>query len=149
MHEPFRIPPLLPAAGYKTYQITSPIPTHFAETTCAEVNCTAFEFGWVTRIDESTQLGQQQAYYIRSQSGRKFEVTRDPMGLTLFAFESGQQCFATHKRKLDRPEVYSVRDGDWRGNPFGTRPTIHTRPEYWVEDFAEHQQGVADRMNQG
>lgn len=144
-----RLPPLLPATGYKTYQIVSPIPTHFKTVTCTQIGCAAQEFGWVTRVDERTDLGKAQGYYIRNNSGRRFVESIDPSGMTRFEFQAGQICFATHKQKLDRPEIYVVRDGDWRGNPFGTQPVVHSKPDFWLEDFAEHQQGIADRINRG
>ena len=74
---------------------------------------------------------------------------RNPLGLTEFTFEAGQTCFVEHRVPLEREPLYVVRDGDWRGNPRGTAPRIHTRPDDWVDDFAEHQQRLADRFEQG
>lgn len=84
-------------------------------------------------IDESTTLGKDQAAYIRGESGRTFREQRTAAGLTVFRFESGQRCFADHKT---RPELYLVRDGDFRGNPTGRRRQ-HARPADWVENVQE------------
>ncbi|WP_225840314.1 hypothetical protein [Streptomyces sp. NK08204] len=66
-------------------------------------------------------------------------------GLTVFRFESGQRCFAEH---YTRPEIYLVRDGDWRGNPTGRRRQ-HTRPADWVEDMAENQGRLIELQERG
>lgn len=132
----FRIEPRLPSQAYKTYQITSPISTHFRTATCDEFECQAQARGWKTVIDERTEIGASQAYYIRKQSGRKFREDKDlSAGLTLFIFEPGQQCFAEHKVRLDREEFYLTRPGDWRN--LG-KPYRHTQAEFWLEDFQEN-----------
>ncbi|QIP87637.1 hypothetical protein GLX30_30455 [Streptomyces sp. Tu 2975] len=90
-------------------------------------------------------LGRDQAAYIRHKAGRTFREQRRGDGLTVFRFEAHQRCFAEHKT---RPELYAVRDGDWRGNPTG-RARQHQRPIDWVEDFGEHQQRIADQQQKG
>lgn len=144
-----RFPPNLPASAVKTYAISSPLATHFRPGSCAEANCAAHRLGWTTSVDEATELGRRQAHYIRSESGRKFTPTRTEAGLTVFTFEAGQKCFQQHQIPLDRPEVYTVRDGDWRGNPRGTETRVHPRAETWVEEFAENQDRLATAMERG
>ena len=146
-----RITPNAPPAAYKTYAIRSPLATHFRPATCAEVECQAHTKGWRTAVDESTDLGQRQAYYIRKQSGRRFSEHRDEAGLTVFEFEAGQRCFRSdeHRVSLQRPENFLVLGGDYRGNPMRTPAHKHTRPEFWVEDFANHQDKIADRRKAG
>lgn len=149
MQHASRIQPRLPVQAVKTYQVLTPVHTHFRAATCAEVDCPQHLHGWQTPIDESTELGQQQAWYIRNQSGRRYTENRDLLpGVTVFAFQAGQRCFAQHKARLDRPELFLVRDGDWRGNPTGNKRQ-HTRPEDWVEDFATNQQQLADQLEKG
>lgn len=146
-----RITPKLPADKYKTYQIQKPLETHWRQGTCAEKQCRGFMEGWVTRIDESTDLGQGQAFYIRKQSGRSFKEHRDELGLTVFVFEPGQRCFRPakdHMIQVGRPELYVVRGGDWRGNPRRERRR-HANAADWVDDFAEHQDKLATRLQQG
>lgn len=144
-----RIVPNMPAADYKTYQLLSPRPTHFRPASCAEARCAAHEHGWRSAVDERTDLGAAQADYIRRQAGRSYTETRDAAGLTVFEFGAGQSCFADHQVSLDRAPLYVVRDGDWRGNPRGTTPSYHTRPENWVDDFATHQDRLARLIERG
>jgi hypothetical protein len=134
-----RIVPALGAAGYQTFSIAAPVATHTRPATCDEAGCLPHRNGWTTTVDEATALGQQQAAYIRGQAGRGFTETTEA-GMTVFRFAAGQTCFAagSHRVPLDRPALYSVRGGDWRGNPAGLPTRTHTRAEHWVEDFAEH-----------
>jgi hypothetical protein len=141
--QPYRIDPQLPAHAYKTYEIRSPVATHYRKGTCEEAGCLAHRHGWKTTVDERTLLGQRQAHYIRKQSGRKFTEVRNE--LTEFVFEAGQECFNEHKVSLERPELYVVRGGDWRGNPTG-EVRRHTS-DGWVNDFGEHQERIARVVN--
>lgn len=142
----FRIVPQVPAHLYKTYEITSPISTHYRTGTCEEAGCLAHQRGWQTSVDESTDLGQRQAHYIRTMSGRRFTERRTELGLTAFLFEAGQKCFAEHKVSLERPELYVVRGGDWRGNP-RREVRRHSGPDSWLNDFAQHQQTIDRAVN--
>lgn len=135
---------LLAPGAYQTFQITSPPDTQ-VRAACEQVNCAAWRYGWESVIDESTDLGQQQAAYIRDQSRRTFREQKRGDGLTVFRFESGQRCFAEHST---RPEIYAVRGGDWRGNPTGMHRR-HDRPQDWVEDFGEHQLRLVDQHRKG
>ena len=132
MADPFRLPPQGPVQAYQTFSVRSR-PDKLVRTVCEQVNCPAWRGGWESAIDESTDLGKAQAAYIRLQSGRTFKEQRTQAGLTVFRFESGQRCFADHKT---RPELYLVRDGDFRGNPTG-RKRVHTRASDWVEHMQE------------
>jgi hypothetical protein len=129
----------------KTYSVLAPRETHFRPGICEEVDCPNYLHGWKTVIDETTDLGQRQALYIRQESGRRFTAMWDG-GLTTFIFEAGQQCFAQHQVPLERDPLFVVRSGDWRD--YGP-PRIHRRAEDWVEDFASHQQQLADRIERG
>lgn len=144
-----RLIPEGPAAAYKTYAIAAPLATHWREGTCTEVNCQAQAHGWRTVVDESTDLGQRQAAYIRRDSDRKYTEERLPDTLTAFTFEAGQTCFETHRVSLQRPELFVVRGGDWRGNPTGQQPYLHSSAESWLDDFGEHQEQLADRIERG
>ncbi len=151
MINPTRIKPNMGAESYKTFQVRQPKATHFRKATCEEVECPAMMNGWVTTIDESTDLGQKQGYFIRKNSGRMFKEERLPSGLTQFTFAAGQPCFQSeaHQVPLDRPGLYIVKDGDWRGNPRGTTPRRHKNAEEWVEEFAEHQDKLKDARDKG
>ncbi|MFJ6667412.1 hypothetical protein [Streptomyces sp. NPDC091383] len=139
-----RIDPNMPVDAYQTYSITAPSDATIVAA-CEQVGCPQWQHGWDSVIDESTDLGQRQAAYIRTQSRRTFREMKTEAGLTVFRFESGQRCFAEHRT---RPEIYLVRDGDWRGNPTG-RKRQHTRPADWVEDMAEHQGRLIDMKQKG
>lgn len=126
-----RILPALPVAAMKTYSIDAPMGTHFRAATCVEVECVHRERGWRTLVDETTELGQRQADYIRRHAGRHFTEAREE-GMTRFDFPAGQACFRTHQVRVDRPEIFSVAGGDFRGRT--TEPRI--LPAHgWVEDM--------------
>lgn len=159
MGQPFRTESKLPVGAVKTYQISSPPATHSRPATCAEAGCGNHIYGWRTDIDESTEFGQRQAYYIRNQCGRRFAEDRNQApGLTIFTFEPGQTCFyrlgekgmdpvRPHWVPLGRPEIYLVHGGDWRANTGLMRR--HASPTDWVEDFGEHQLKVRDQIEKG
>lgn len=149
MTGPNRMPPQLGAEHMKTYESRAPQSTHFRPGTCAEVDCPAHLNGWRTTLDERTEQGMSLAYYIRKESKRKYTEDRTETGLTVFTFPPGQKCFREHQTRLDRPEIYLVRGGDWRGNPRGTETRRHTSAADWQEDFADHQQTLADRLEEG
>lgn len=138
-----------PAAGaqhFKTYQLAQPLATHWRAATCAEVDCPHHLHGWKTILpvnDDRIPLIKQ--------SGRRYVERRTEAGLVEFTFEAGQACFQAgeHRAQVGRPELYVVRDGDWRGNPRGTPARTHTRPELWVEDFSEHQDRIATAIERG
>lgn len=149
MRESMRMQPQLPVEAMKTYQVLAPRSTHFVPAPCSAANCPHYLNGWRTPIDESTDLGKQQAYYIRNQSGRRYTEDRNMLpGVTIFTFEAGQSCFRQHERRLDKPEIFLVKGGDWRGNPTGMKRE-HVNADDWVDDFANHQDKLATRLNQG
>ncbi|NUS26931.1 MAG: hypothetical protein HOV92_22265 [Streptomyces sp.] len=142
-----RIQPLMGAAAYKTYEVRSPLSTHFRPASCAEVDCPHYLNGWRTRIETLTPELLRAA----RNSGRHYTVQQIAAGESYLVFQAGQTCFAgaAHRMPIGRPPLYVVRDGDWRGNPRGTKARLHQRPDYWVEDFAEHQQKLADEIEKG
>ena len=140
--------PKMRPGAYDTFQIESPYSTHYDEVDCETAECGAYAKGWVTVVDESLDLGQRQAYYIRRESGRSFKESLNPHGLTEFAFRPGQPCFATHrKRKTDRPEDYYKRHGDYRR--YLGQPTRYDRPDQWVEDFQTNQDKLKTQIERG
>jgi hypothetical protein len=139
--------PRLPVTAVKTYSIQSPLTTHTRPATCAEVDCPNYVHGWRVHVEA---VGPALAHTART-AGARFREQHVSEGHTYLVFEAGQPCFgaSTHRVSTDRPALFVVRDGDWRGNPRGTPARQHTRPEHWVEDFAEHQQTLADAQNRG
>jgi hypothetical protein len=156
--QPFRPTPKAPSWAYKTYVIKAPLRTHWRKATCKEVECKAFREGWKTVVP----VDSPQAQYIRAHAGRAYTETRAThhdsqgnelplVGMTCFDFPPGEQPFASeehdnHRISLERDPLFIVRGGDYRGNPTGYRRR-HTKPEFWVEDFANHQQHRADLQN--
>lgn len=141
-------PPSLPAHQMKTYAIAAPLSTHWHPVTCTDAGCLAQEHGWVSYIDEQSELGQRQAHYIRRESGRRFTEARNEFGITEFTFEAGQTCFGEHRERNQRPERFIVRGGDFRGNPTGERRE-HRHPADWVDDFSNHQDKLATILERG
>lgn len=151
MTGPFRFEPALAAHQYKTYSIRSPIATHTRPATCAEFDCEAYVHGWTTTVDLGTQLGRDQADYIRQASGRHFVEEKLPDGLVAFHFPSEQKCFAasSHRVPLDRPEFYTVRHGDHRIRVRPDEVTRHSGAAAWLDDFGTHQDKLARVLNRG
>lgn len=148
MQQMNRIEPAMPAGAYKTYQIIAPLSTHWRNATCEEAGCERFVQGWMTVVDESTELGRQQAHYIRHDQTRHAVEEKDEAGLTVFTFTNGQHCFGSHRVRVEREEIFVERGGDWRGNPSGDRRQ-HVRPADWLDSFTGHQDRLATRLSQG
>lgn len=139
-----RLQPQGTPQAYKTFQIVQPLATHFRPATCAEVDCPAHTSGWKSVIDESTDLGKQQAHYIRNVAGRRYTEGR-AAAITTFTFEAGQQCFRPHQTPLERDPIHIVKDGDWRAsqNPH------QLRGDDWVDSFQNHQDQLKTRLERG
>lgn len=141
-----RIEPQLPAAAYKTYQIISPKSTHFRKATCEEVDCPAYRNGWITRVPANSDLEN----LVRN-SGRRWRGLKHEGAEVVFIFDPGTECFESSKHtvRLERPEIYVVTGGDFRGNPLGTEPVRHKNAADWVDDFANHQDKIARQIERG
>jgi hypothetical protein len=162
--ELFRIEPNVGSEAYKTYSLAAPISTHTRPGVCGEVeaacsnavletdpcfelHCGPNAHGFAIVADVSTLLGQKQANYIRLKSGRHF--TANQAGdLVTFTFPAGQQCFDPHRVSLERDPIFSTVGGDYRGNPMRT-PRRIMKPADWVDDFGNHQIGIADARQRG
>lgn len=139
----------LPLQAVKSYAIAAPADTHTRPASCTEVNCAAQANGWATEIDEADlDMGRRRAHYIRTASGRRFTEERTEIGLTRFIFSPGQTCFRDHTVPLGRDPFFLVLGGDHRGNPTRER-FVHANADDWVDDFANHQDHIADRVNRG
>lgn len=142
-----RVTPGLPPHMMQTYATAAPPATHWRPASCEEIACVHWREGWATVVDERTDLGLGQAAYIRSEfhdsakpgrpaaGERWYTESRTPEGLTAFLFGPGQRCFAAseHRVPLERPALFLVRRGDWRGN-LGLIRRHRTGAE-WVEDL--------------
>jgi len=142
-----RIAPLMGAESYKTYSIVSPISTHFRKATCAEVECPDFTHGWKIRTDTL----DEKMVHAATHSGRKFQWMRPSEMENWLVFESGQPCFrsGSHRTRVDKPDLFIVRDGDHRGNPRGTEVVQHANGRLWQEDMAEHLDNINEAIERG
>lgn len=139
--------PLMPSEAYKTYAVVSPLSTHWRPATCAEVDCPHYLKGWRTRVETLTP----DLLHAAKTSGRRYTVQQVADGETYLVFPAGQSCFAVsrHRMQAGRPPLFVVRDGDYRGNPRGTKTRVHMSPDNWLDDFATHQQAIADEIEKG
>lgn len=130
--------------AYQTYSIKAPITSHYVPATCEEVHCADYEGGWMVKL---TGLSEQMIYTAKN-TGRKFVQTDLGEGPAL-VFEAGQPCFraSTHRKPNGRPEIFLRRNGDFRTPR--TPVTRFKRAADWRDDFGEHQERIADQINQG
>jgi hypothetical protein len=142
-----RIQPVGPASAYKTYSVKAPISTHFRKATCEEISCPDFLYGWRVRVESLTPV----LLHTAKNCGRKFTQVHVSEGETFLVYEAGQTCFhaAKHRTRIERPELYIVRDGDRRGNPRGTPDRIHKNGVEWAEDLHEHTDKLAEARKDG
>lgn len=141
-----RITPKGATQHYKTYQIASPLTTHYRKATCAEVQCEHYTHGWRLRFD----ILQPQDLQAIKDSRRKYTVEDDGTGTQWLCFEAGQSCFkaGSHRISIERPEIYRVGRGDWRS--YRTRDAYtHSNPNDWLDDFANHQDRIMKTHRRG
>ena len=111
--------------------------------TCKEVDCPHYLKGWSTTIvansaDEALIRG----------SGRRWSNMEPlPGGFRRYTFSGGQPCFAAAKHRVAADvATFYKRGGDWRAT---VTPAVKMRPSDWVDDFANHQQKLADKQQEG
>lgn len=145
----------------QTYSINRPVSTHFNQRSCQEAQCAGHVNGWITTLHEDDPKQCQWAEWIRTGSGRRFIESRNEDGTVSFTFPPGQTCFKRvkeivngrptgryfHLEGNDRPPIFSVRGGDWRG--VTSAPRRFKSGEDFVESFATNQQKIADRLQKG
>lgn len=141
-----RLEPNLPLHAYQTFQISMPLETHWRPATCADVDCPQYLNGWRVRLDPLSEADRWAIH----RSGLKFDRLDVAEGETWLIFEPGQPCFAAseHREPIGRPELFIVKDGDWRGNPTGS-VRKHAQAEHWVEQFSENQAKIAEVVERG
>lgn len=141
MWAPNRLPPAMPVGAYKTYNIGTPLATHWTAATCAQVDCEHYLNGWALHV----QALSEEDLHLAKTAGRRYRVHDVGPGETWMVFEPGQPCFAagTHMRRLERPENFTTRSGDWRGDPTGRGSQVLSA-QSWVDDCGENQENLAD-----
>jgi hypothetical protein len=144
MQQIFRLDPQGDVHLYQTYEVRAGRDVEIIAA-CKDVGCPHWTRGWETTVDEMTGLGQSQADYIRTKSGRTFTERKTGDGKTVFLFDAHQRCFREHRT---RPDVFLRRHGDFRGNPSG-RAFHHTGALEWFEDLIENQQRLNEAIQKG
>lgn len=135
--------PMGPVQGYRTYALAAPTPTHFRPASCAEYECARWKTGFETVLDLATDLGQKLYKVVKNDKTRSYQEVRTGMYEVRFVFPPGTPCWENGKHLIPvgRPPVLIVRGGDWRASTGIIRR--HSRVEFWVEDFALHQEKLA------
>lgn len=131
-----------------SHRILNPRDTHFRPATCAEVDCDHYLHGWRSLIDESTDLGQRQAHYIRTKSGRGFTERRDEAGITEFTFEAGQACFraSEHRTNVGRKPLFVV---DSLNDSGRVSRRLHSSADPWADDLHGHLDDLIGDISKG
>jgi hypothetical protein len=139
-----RLEPAIPVGGMQTYQILTPRQTHWRAATCAEIGCYHHQRGWSTPVI----AGSADEALLRSSGRRWSKVETNEAGYRVYTFPAGQKCLGAsrHMIKTDRPELFVLREGDWRW--LGS-PRVFDRPDQWVDHFATHQDKIATIVNRG
>lgn len=111
-HETSRPEPALPAHLMETHQIAAPLATHWRPASCEEVGCLQFHHGWMIPI---TGLDDGDMWQLEH-CGRRYRHMEVEGHGPVYVYEPGQPCFRSHEHRirLDRPELFVVRGGDWR-----------------------------------
>ncbi len=118
--------------------------SHFRASTCAEVECDGYIYGWITKVPP----GSPQANYIRTNSGREFTETRIGEAVTQFYFPPGQRCFASDQHVWQVREPTATRTLlDRHGNP--ARPQRFTRGEDFNGEFNEEMYLIQQARKRG
>jgi hypothetical protein len=147
-------PRAAPPEAYKTFGIANPGATHWRPATCREVDCANLVNGFKVTCDLRTPLGLKQARYVRDTAAERHQpyahAWLEGDKIIVFIFEAGQECFYAHRLPLGRPALFLVRNGDHRGS--GRRSAdrrIYDRSDQWQDDFATHQDRLAEAARRG
>ncbi len=135
-----RASPKLEVAKMVTYAVKSPRSTHTRPGTCEAARCKAFRIGFRLTLPANSDRIAHAKQFIKGELDgikRSFTLERDGNLVHLW-FPKGTPCTRAtkHRVSLQRPELYVVRGGDWRGNTGTIRK--HKVADHWVEDFEEN-----------
>lgn len=139
---------------YVTYELLQPVGTHRRAATCEEAGCRPHHDGWSTSLIPGST---DEALILATCRGEVDGIrrpqptpTRTPEGFNRYVVPAGTPCFKarTHTVLLDRPAFGIRRDGNKLG--VGSDQLYqHSNLDEWVEDFGDHQQGLADEAAKG
>jgi hypothetical protein len=130
-----RVAPRLPVQAMQTHHILAPAATHWRKATCEEIGCLDYHHGWVLPLDG---LDEGDIWQARN-AGRAYVQQTNEDGKIFLHFEAGQPCFRamTHRIRVERPELFIVRNGDWRGSD-GEQPLRFSGPDAWRDHLGTH-----------
>lgn len=140
-----RIQPQMPSQNYQTFQVASPLSTHYKPATCKEIDCPNYLNGWRIRVEGLPE----DMLHLAKHSGRRFREVSIKEGETYLVFEGGQKCFqeSTHRTSLQRPEFYFIGQGDWRS--YSSRNAERVSTEEWLDRFRTNQDSLATQLERG
>lgn len=141
-----RVPDKGPAHLYTTFGIRTKESEHWRQATCEETNCGYYIKGFNVEVDESKPIGEKNAVLLRQDKTRSPKESHNEYGMTVFSYPPGTNCMNKHQVRIPKPEIFIVKGGDHRGNPKGTPTRIHTKAEFWVEEFAEVQDKIKTQV---
>jgi hypothetical protein len=140
-----RIVPKAPARAFKTYGMHV---TEREPVSCEVAECARWLTGWATVVLANSQDEQTIEAACRGEIDgirRRWEsATVQSDGFVRYVFPPGQPCFRASTHSIPVTARYTLRDGDWRGNPSGRR-VVTDSARAWLDDFGEHQQRIVDQ----
>lgn len=139
-----RVTPQMPTHNYQTFQVASPLETHYRQASCAEVDCDQYLNGWRLRIDGLPP----DLLHIAKNSGRQYTMERISETETWLVYPAGQTCFkAPHRTSLERPEFYRIGRGDYRSYSVHSARSVST--EEWLDRFRTNQDNLLEILKRG
>jgi hypothetical protein len=145
--ELFRPTPELPASAMQTHMIAAPMSTHWRRASCEEVGCLDFHNGWMVPLTGMDEGDMWQLEHC----GRRYRQADVEGHGPVYVYEAGQPCFRTseHVIRLDRPELFVVRRGDWR-IPFreaarAGQALQFSGPDAWADHLHGHIEKITGR----
>lgn len=137
--------PILPQRSktHKAYSISAPLATHWRKATCQEIDCKHYREGWTFN---KAHLNAELWRAIETAQPRRRYREVEHAGQTYLVFYPGQSCFATHKVRIEREELFFV-------TPNATGLIVpaarqHKNWDDWQDDFASHQDRIATQRGQ-
>jgi hypothetical protein len=134
-----------PEGAFVSFGMRAPLRTHFIELPCAVAQCYRYVHGWTTILDPGREEHLIFIQHIVSgRSERRYTRGENtPEGYMQFHFTPGQPCFQNShfERDWERPELYVVRQGDYR-TPHNQRDPKAMSPDNWLEAFAKNQNAL-------
>lgn len=146
-HELFRPEPALPVSAMQTHLIAAPWATHWRPASCEEVGCLNFHNGWMIAI---TGLDDGDMWQLEH-CGRRYRRAEVEGHGPVYVYEPGQPCFlaSQHRLRLDRPELFVVRRGDWRTSAREASAAGQLTKFSGADAWADHLHGHLEKITEG